>query len=587
MASSSNMADLVEMDSESSKSSEDEFVEAPEAKETSGQAGLGSAMEEANLAIHHFFNNKYKEAQTLMETGANSSMYHAEGKSVFSFLAAVLTFEKSAMRTAMKNIKHCVSMCSNLRRNPSLTESVGTILGKRNHALFTDLEAHAELCYAESLLLHAIITFIEDEDLSALIKGTLKIRNCYNSYKDCKLILEKKRWEDKESQSHFASGVYMGMGSFNLLISLLPSRVITLLEFVGFKGDMNVGLEELKRGAQTAGLRQPLCVMALLGYHLILSHFLGRDTNLTFCSEMIDQELLRYPDGVWFLFFKGRLEFLKGNLTNSVDWYQRSIESQDVWKPFHHICYWDLLWVNCIQMNWRQAIVYCVKLLDESNWSRTIYCYENAAIMLQLADNLTQTESKIASSHFKKASLYKQRFAGKSLPMEKFVIRRCERFREQGNKLLCPAIEMMCLWNMFEIFKNNSDVAIELLKLLENEQRLMEETNVWKNEFEFDNLALLLYMKACCLRNMDIPRQALKNLEMLMSLKDKIKEDKFLLPYGLAEMGYCYRALGDSRQAMAVLREAKKKFHGYSLESRLHFRIHSALQALKAEEREK
>lgn len=30
-----------------------------------------------------------------------------------------------------------------------------------------------------------------------------------------------------------------------------------------------------------------------------------------------------YPEGVWFLFFKGRLEFMKGNLDDSLYWYVR------------------------------------------------------------------------------------------------------------------------------------------------------------------------------------------------------------------------------------------------------------------------
>jgi hypothetical protein len=45
------------------------------------------------------------------------------------------------------------------------------------------MEAHAELCSAEALLLKALLTFVEDETLSSLIKGGMKIRTCFNSYK--------------------------------------------------------------------------------------------------------------------------------------------------------------------------------------------------------------------------------------------------------------------------------------------------------------------------------------------------------------------------------------------------------------------
>lgn len=45
------------------------------------------------------------------------------------------------------------------------------------------VQIHAELVYAESLLLRAIISFIQDENLVSFIKGALKIKACYNSYK--------------------------------------------------------------------------------------------------------------------------------------------------------------------------------------------------------------------------------------------------------------------------------------------------------------------------------------------------------------------------------------------------------------------
>lgn len=54
---------------------------------------------------------------------------------------------------------------------------------KPNYEQYTEIEAHAELCSAEALLLRALLTFIEDETLTSLIKGGIKIRTCFNSYK--------------------------------------------------------------------------------------------------------------------------------------------------------------------------------------------------------------------------------------------------------------------------------------------------------------------------------------------------------------------------------------------------------------------
>ena len=46
------------------------------------------------------------------------------------------------------------------------------------------------------------------------------------------------------------------------------------------------------------------------------------------------------PNGVWFLFFKGRLELVQAHVDEAIEWYNKSCHSQDIWPQFHHICYW-------------------------------------------------------------------------------------------------------------------------------------------------------------------------------------------------------------------------------------------------------
>lgn len=84
----------------------------------------------------------------------------------------------------------------------------------------------------------------------------------------------------------------MGNGTFNLMISLLPARVIKLLEFIGFSGNKQMGLQDLMTGAKMTGLRQVLCVLTLLGYHLIVCYVLShQEGDLELCNEMLEQQL--------------------------------------------------------------------------------------------------------------------------------------------------------------------------------------------------------------------------------------------------------------------------------------------------------
>lgn len=61
---------------------------------------------------------------------------------------------------------------------------------------------------------------------------------------------------------------------------------------------------------------------------------------------------------------------MKGNLDEAIIWYKKSWKSQNIWIQFHHLCYWEMLWVNSLKLDWREAILYSSYLVENSKWSR-------------------------------------------------------------------------------------------------------------------------------------------------------------------------------------------------------------------------
>lgn len=159
----------------------------------SGQ-DLESALVDAHKSINFFFNNQFDEARMTLWAYKDSSLYHSLGTAVFCFLEAMLTFHPKHIKAASAALKACVNVCEQHRRKNTMYETIGKMVKRPNYNLYTSMELHAELCYAEALLLKSILTFVEDETLVTFIKAGLKIRSCYNSYKECAEILKNRDW---------------------------------------------------------------------------------------------------------------------------------------------------------------------------------------------------------------------------------------------------------------------------------------------------------------------------------------------------------------------------------------------------------
>ncbi|XP_012252394.2 tetratricopeptide repeat protein 39B-like isoform X2 [Athalia rosae] len=558
---------------------EDEFLDAEESIVAPASMDLDTAMMESKQAIHYFFNNDFDQAKKILEPWADSSMYHSLGNSTFAFVEAILTFEQKHIEKASEALKQCMSVCQKQRRKNTIAQNIGKMVKKPNYDCYSSDEIHAELCYAEALLIKSLLTFIEDETLVTFVKAGFKIRSCYLSFKECQTILKTRKWRNQTHRLHFESGVRMGIGTFNLMISLLPGRIIKLLEFIGFSGDKAFGLEQLEAGfREPNGLRQVLCALTLLSFNLIVMYVLAdSQSDLKWCEKTLNEELVLYPNGAWFLFFKARLELVKGNVEDSLSWYTKSWKSQNIWPQFHHLCYWEMMWAHCLQRQWDDALIYAEHLETESNWSKTIYMYHKAAILMMKKDRDEPAARKIITELMSQAPTHKQRIGGKSLPMEKFAIKKTERYFAQKETLILPALELLLVWNMFKVLGNRPELLLNIYKMVEDEESSLDLQSL---EHQADSKALILLLKGTCLRHMRKPLQAEECLRKVLLFDKQVKDDTYLLPYAAVELALLARDQDKAQMAIALLEDAKKNYTGYSLESRLHFRIHSALLEL-------
>lgn len=70
--------------------------------------------------------------------------------------------------------------------------------------------------------------------------------------------------EDTTIDAHFRSGVYLGVGMSNIILSLMPAKLQTIVELFGYKGDRQLGLQSLmKAGGWSTDKNEPsVCTSA-------------------------------------------------------------------------------------------------------------------------------------------------------------------------------------------------------------------------------------------------------------------------------------------------------------------------------------
>ncbi|XP_059745382.1 tetratricopeptide repeat protein 39B isoform X1 [Bos taurus] len=551
----------------------------------STKVDLRSGLEECAIALNLFLSNKFTDALELLRPWAKESMYHALGYSTIVVLQAVMTFEQQDIQNGISAMKDALQTCQKYRKKCTVVESFSSLLSRGSLEQLTEEEMHAEICYAECLLQKAALTFVQDENMINFIKGGLKIRTSYQIYKECLSILHviQKNKVEQQFFYEFEGGVKLGIGAFNLMLSLLPARIIRLLEFIGFSGNRELGILQLREGALGRSIRSPLCCLTILAFHTYISLILGTgEVNVVEAESLLEPYLQQFPNGSLVLFYHGRIELLKGNVEEAQEIFRKCISVQEEWKQFHHLCYWELMWIFVFQQNWREAYYYSDLLCKESRWSKATYVFLKAAILSMLPEEDVVATKEDVVTLFRQVDGLKQRIAGKSIPTEKFAVRKARRYSPSlpvPVKLVLPALEMMYVWNGFPLVSKRKDLSENLLVTVEKAEAALQSEN--SSDYSVDDDCLVKLLKGCCLKNLQRPLQAELCFNHIIQSEKLLKYDHYLVPFTLFELAFLYKNQGEIDKAIKVLETARNNYKDYSLESRLHFRIQAALHLWK------
>ncbi|KAJ6459937.1 hypothetical protein C8R45DRAFT_1030124 [Mycena sanguinolenta] len=678
-----------------------------------------------SYALDQFLASRMHESEAYMNASDPSKerLYFATGYGLIQCVKGLMSYADEDLLAAIGHTKQGVLIASQHRKKQPYLASrlAGYVVSSLNTTgtnfirTMTDVERHAELVYAESLFEKALLGIVYSGDWLAFIKEALNMRTTITIYRTLFKYVQAVdaeyaaslsspstngstggRIESPAIDPHFRSGVYLGAGMSTLILSLLPARILNIIELFGYAADRDEALEVLGRAGgwgapphsnststeeeqgpsidtSHEGVRRAICDMALLIFHLVLSSYTFHGVDTKMAARIVGWNLKRYPEGVFFLFGAGRLALMRSQPREAIHYYTLAMAAQKQYRNLHHISYWEMAIAHLALTDVKESLG-CWRVLEgEATWSKSIYSYGVAVCLL---DSTSSSSSAAANGENegggegeggkegkeggeetetekeKKARLeearkmmervpgLRQKIAGKSIPLEKFVARRARKFASQSNRLLLPALELAYVFlaiahaprgvvrgRMLPSVRGAlSELGVDAVSVSANGsgkengegKEKEKEGEKGKKEWEarqgyWDDYCLARFLEGVCLRYVAFPdpdavlppdepapssadierigKDAKEAFERVFEAGPRIELDHHLVYHAHYEYGRLLACMDDAdgaRRHFEMVLSGKplevgpsgRKVGKYSMENALHMRTQAALEAL-------
>ncbi|KAE8250525.1 hypothetical protein A4X13_0g4653 [Tilletia indica] len=603
-------------------------------------------------AMSLFLNSRMQEAEDICIQGADKRLYKAVGMALINTVKAVLTFEPQDFINAIACNKHSMAIASLLRRKKGARKVVGN--SQANLRAMTVVQLHAELIFAESQVLKSILGIFYAGDALALVRNAFDLRNGYFLHREMLKFVE---WLDAEQEQatvlastksnnrplrvidqDFRSGVYLGNGLSTLVLSFLPNGILKVIEKFGFVGDRKMALDLFQRAGgwskqkplptistDEEGVRRPLCDIAIMCYHLIFSSYVPiTDIDIDMGDKILSWNLVRFPQGIFFLYFSARLYGAQALPEKAIEYYRNAIEAQREYKQLHHLCFWDLSLTYLATCDFARAYECYDVLSRESNWSKAIYQYSKAVMLYETGMNSADAHSRSPATIMRTVPKLTKRIAGRQIPFERFVAYKAKKYIACNNRAPLPGLEFSYLWHCIgqsPVFLLVSNSLARIDELLDELATYTDPVAYGTGEQEYYGaLCLANFLRGVTLRFIahpephtlvrlpaddtlapveEIERQSAESFATVLKHGNKLDAaDRYLVYFAHYEWGRLKASAGDDEGAKKEFKlvlggkalEAKGKSTfpvtqkaDYLLQSMCQVRAHAALDTLRVQ----
>ncbi|KAJ6566692.1 hypothetical protein B0H19DRAFT_1138397 [Mycena capillaripes] len=288
---------------------------------------------------------------------------------------------------------------------------------------------------------------------------------------------EKERAEKKERErpaegaveEMVVAGTAFGFGLFNLVFSLLPKKVQSLVGLLGFKHDRALALRALavsagvnteSGGAPTGrdvhGVFAGLVLMTFHGVVLLLAGYQADEARtIRTYRTIVDGIEARYPTGALWILNRAKILRMSNDPQGAIAVLQRALEAPQTFVQADTLLVFELAWTLLAQRRHQEAADAFVKLTELNSWSHATYYFIAAGCYVSLGNRDKAQELLDALPEL----LQRRKVGGKDLPTEVLIRKKLEFYKEKQKRRggdparfvecisISPADELGIFWN--------------------------------------------------------------------------------------------------------------------------------------------
>ena len=385
-------------------------------------------------AVTSFFENRIRDCENSFREHLSDDPLSVIGAGLIAFVRCALSMEQGQANVALRLLTKSSALAVQVMTNNRgvVSQSFARVLQMRKSAKDCWLspgEFRAKTIHAESQALRCFVLVLE-QSVSSVLKAGIALNKASTTYKSLYTEMEQ-RYKDKYGHKAVSPDpnespvmspntfkerdaslemsaamdtigldpnsvhcVEFGLGAINLVVSLLPRNVRSMLQFIGVDGNRQHGLRLVRQCFMSNSLLSPFSsalLLALYGFLPAVSAFLLKSylpVALEVQKEALSKENLR--ESLLHLWLAGRIERLTRNVELSTVKLNKCLEVASnpqllaTMPQLRDFVVYDQWFNYAIMHQWKRASR-CLEVLSKtSKWANAFYQYAQAACLEML-----------------------------------------------------------------------------------------------------------------------------------------------------------------------------------------------------------